>query len=173
MGHEKSDDPRALRLCILPASAAEKPAEGAKGGKPGTNVPMDFVMAPLSNPAGKLVGYAYITSRLTASSESIVTAVRDKLPFIQDAFIRDVNARNIATATDPQAIDVPGLETRLLADAVKVMGPGKVKMITVCTVNIAVLHPVQTPSPDPTDANRDSDAHQNPLKSRCEADKPA
>jgi len=102
-----------------------------------------------------------------------VVQVRDKLPFIQDAFVRDVNARGIATAADPEAVDVAGLEARLMADAVRVMGPGKIRMITVCTVNIAELHPVQTPSPDPTDANRDVDAHQNPLKSRCEADKAA
>lgn len=157
---------------VLPAAAAEK-GEDIKGGKPGTNVPMDYLMAPLAGPDGKLFGYAYINARLTATSEVFVVPVRDKLPFIQDAFVRDVNAKGIATTDDPQAVDVPALEARLLADAVHVMGPGKVKMITVCTVNIAELHPVQTPSPEPEDAHRDVDAHHNPLKSRCGAEKPA
>ena len=162
--------PLCVCLCLLPltASAAE---EGAKGGKPGTNVPMDYLMAPLTNAAGKLIGYAYVTSRLTAMSETMVVTVRDKLPFIQDAFVRDVNTRGVATATDPQKVDVAGLEARLMADAVKVMGPGKIKMITVCTVNVSELHPTQTPSPEPTDAHRETDAHENPLKSRCEAEK--
>jgi len=155
-----------LTLLPLTALAAE---EGAKGGKPGTNVPMDYLMAPLTNAAGKLIGYAYVTSRLTAASEAFVVPVRDKLPFIQDAFVRDINAKGIATAADPQKVDIVALEARLLADAVKVMGSGKIKMITVCTVNIAELHPVQTPSPEPTDAHRDTDAHENPLKSRCES----
>ena len=159
-----------LTLLPLAASAAE---EGGKGGQPGTNVPMDYLMAPLTNAAGRLIGYAYVTSRLTAASEAIVTRVRDKLPFIQDAFVRDVNAKGIATAADSQAVDIAALETRLMADAVRVMGPGAIKMITVCTVNISELHPAQTPSPEPTDAHRDTDAHQNPLKSRCEAAKPA
>jgi len=154
----------------MPAFGAE---EGGKGGKPGTNVPMDYLMAPLTGPAGKLIGYAYVTSRLTAASEAFVVPVRDKLPFIQDAFVRDVNAKGIATADDPQAVDVPALEARLMADAVKVMGPGKIKMLTVCTINISELHPRQTPSPEPADAHRDADAHGNPLKSRCEAEKPA
>jgi len=167
-----------LLVALLPsgtlaAEAAKDAQKSPKGGQPGTNVAMDFIMAPLTNPGGKLIGYAYITSRLTAASEGIVTAVRDKQPFIQDAFVRDVNAKSIAVAADPQAVDVPALEMRLLADAAKVMGPGKVKMITVCTVNIAELHPTQTPSPAPTDALRDTDAHNNPLKSRCEAEKPA
>jgi hypothetical protein len=128
-------------------------------------------MAPLTNAAGKLIGYAYVTSRLTAASEFFVVPVRDKLPFIQDAFVRDVNAKGVASAADPQQLDVAALEARLLADAVKVLGPGKIKMITVCTVNISELHPTQTPSPEPTDAHRDADAHQNPLKSRCEPEK--
>ena len=158
--------------CTLPAAAVAEKAD-SKGGPAGTNVPMDFIMAPLTSPGGKLIGYAYVTSRVTAASETLVTAVRDKLPFTQDAFVRDVNAKSIASAADPQAVDVPGLEARLLADIVKVMGPGKVRMITVCTVNIAELHPLQTPSPAPMDALRDTDAHNNPLKSRCEAEKPA
>jgi hypothetical protein len=164
-----------LALClVLPAAAAEEKGEGGpQGGKPGTNVPMDFLMVPLTGASGKLIGYAYITSRLTAASEAFVVPVRDKLPFIQDAFVRDVNAKGVAAADDPLAVDIPALETRLMADAVRVMGPGKVKMITVCTVNIAELHPVQTPSPEPADAHRDVDAHRNPLKSRCEPGKSA
>jgi hypothetical protein len=106
-------------------------------------------------------------------SESLVVPVRDKQPFLQDAFVRDVNAKGVATADDPQAVDIPALEARLKADAVRVMGAGKIKMITVCTVNIAELHPTQTPSPEPADAHRDVDAHHNPLKSRCEPGKSA
>lgn len=56
--------------------------EAKKGGRPGTNVVMPFLMAPLTNEAGKLTGYAYISSRLTATSEGVVTDVREKLPFI-------------------------------------------------------------------------------------------
>ena len=46
-----------------------------------------------------------------------------------------------------------------MADATKVMGAGKVKLITVCTVQIAPLHPVQTPArdapPEDDDPGRD------------------
>jgi hypothetical protein len=159
-----------VSLGTVPGRAAEG---SVKGGRPGTNLDLGFLMAPLATPEGKLIGYAYIVSRLTASSETFLVAVRDKLPFIQDAFVRDVNSRGIATAADPETVDVAGLETRLLADAVKVMGPGKVKVITVCTVNISELHPGQAPSPSPLEAQRDVDAHQNPQKSRCESEKPA
>ena len=43
-------------------------------------MPMDYLMAPLTGPGDKLIGYAYVTSRLSAASETIVVKVRNKLP---------------------------------------------------------------------------------------------
>jgi len=147
--------------------------EAAKPGPPGTNVELEYLMAPLTGPNGKLLGYAYISPRLTVMTEALVTPVREKVPFMQDAFVRDVNLNGVAKADNPQAVDIKGVESRLLANAIKVMGPGKVKTITICTVQIAELHPKQTPSPRPADAVSDHDPHGNPLKSRCEMAKPA
>ena len=154
-----------LALLAFPALAAEEhaKAEGGekgekKGGKPGTNVDMPFLMAPMTDADGKLTGYAYITSRLTASSEAIVTDVRENLPFIQDLLLRDVNNSPVTMPDDPKMVNIPGLEARLLAGARKVMGAAKVKTVTVCTVQIADLRPKQTPA-----------LHTPPEKSRCES----
>lgn len=159
----------------LPALAAEE-KEGAhkegeaQKGKPGTNVDMPYLMAPLTNAEGKLDGYAYLSTRLTATSEANSLAVRDKLPFIQDAMVRDVNNAGITTADDPEKVDVPAVEKRLLTDATKVMGAGRVKLITVCSVNIAPLHPVQTPARDvpPEQMIPAGTTPKNPVKSRCD-----
>jgi hypothetical protein len=159
-------------LCTLPATADEK-GSAPKAGAPGTNVPMDTVLAPMIGESGKLIAYAYISSRLTAISEAAVRSIREKQPFIQDAFVRDVNGRSVVTGTDHLGVNVAALEARMLADAGRIMGPGRVKSITVCMINIAELHPTQTPSPEPLDAQQFLDAHQNPLKSRCESEKPA
>lgn len=149
----------------VPAHAADDDAK--KGGKPGTNVEMPFLMAPLNNADGKLIGYAYVSTRLTAASDIYALAVRDKLPFIQDKMVRDVNGDGVAPPDDPEKVDIPALERRLLGDATRVMGPGKVKLITVCTVQIAELHPSQTPAlnipPDQAVPGAKS-----PEKSRCE-----
>src|SRR5690349_9260339 len=120
----KAAIPVLLALALgAPSVAAEekgaaKPAEakagdGKKGGKPGTNVDMPYLIAPLSDADGKLIGYAYLSSRLTAASDIIALSVRDKLPFIQDAMLRDVNAEPIATADDPEKVDIPGVERRM------------------------------------------------------------
>jgi hypothetical protein len=141
-----------------------------KKGKPGTNVDMPYLMAPITDADGKLSGYAYLSTRLTASSEANALVVRDKLPFIQDTMVRDVNALGITTSDDPEKVDVSATEKRLLADAAKVMGAGKVKVLTVCSVNIAPLHPVQTPARDvpPEQMIPAGTTPKNPVKSRCD-----
>jgi len=130
------------------------PAYGAEGGKPGTNVDMPYLMAPMTDADGKLAGYAYISSRLTATSDTYALAVRNKLAFIQDAFVRDVNGAGVGKADDISAVDQPAVEARLLADARRVMGAGAVASIALVQIQIAPLHPTQTPAlnaPPPTD----------------------
>jgi hypothetical protein len=135
-----------LLALTLPAFAADGAQGGTKEGAPGTNVDMPFLMAPMTGVDGKLSGYAYISSRLTASSDTFALAVRDRIAFIQDAFVRDVNGLGVAKSDNPSTVDQPALEARLLADAKKVMGPGKVVSIAVVQVQIAPLHPSETPA---------------------------
>ncbi|HKY17833.1 MAG TPA: hypothetical protein VJL82_02780 [Rhizomicrobium sp.] len=175
-----------LAALAVPAFAAEEKAGGhgaaaegghgakkegeAKKGKPGTNVEMPYLMAPLTNAAGKLTGYAYISTRLTAMSEANALAVRDKLAFIQDTMVRDVNAASVTTPDDPEKVDIAATERRLLADATKVMGAGRVRLITICTVHVAELRPAQTPARDvpQEDMIPHGTTPKNPIKSRCE-----
>jgi len=165
----------ALAVPVFTSVAAEEKKEAAKEGEPkkgpaGTNVDMPYLMAPMTDAEGKLSGYAYMSTRLTAATEATALAVRDKLPFIQDAMVRDVNNAGIAVPEDLEKVDVPAVERRLLADASKVMGAGKVKQITICTVNIAPLRPVQTPARDtpPEQMIPAGTTPKNPVKSRCD-----
>src|ERR1700722_8422876 len=110
----------ALAFPLFAAVAAEekkeaaKPEGEAKKGPAGTNVDMPYLMAPMTDADGKLSGYAYLSTRLTAASEANALSVRDKLPFIQDVMVRDVNSAGIAAADDLEKVDVPTLERRLL-----------------------------------------------------------
>ena len=123
-----------------PALAAEKDAS-TKTGAPGTNVDMPFLMAPLTGADGNLTGYAYISSRLAASSDIAANEVRDKIAFIQDIFVRDVNGKEIATSGNSATVDNAALEARLLADARRVVGGGKIVSIAITQLQIAPLHP--------------------------------
>ena len=133
-------------LFLLALTGTAFAADKAEGGKPGTNVDMPYLMAPMTGADGKLTGYAYNSSRLTATSDTNALAVRNKLAFVQDAFVRDMNGASVAKANDATAVDQPALEARLLADAKKVMGAGTVASIALVQVQIAPLHPTQTPA---------------------------
>ena len=151
------------------AEHGEKGEKDAKGGKPGTNIDMPYLMAPMTGPDGKLSGYAYISSRLTATSDTIGLSVRERIAFIQDVFVRDVNARSVAKSDDPQSVDQHALEARLLADAKKVMGPGKVVSIALVQVQIAPLHPTETPqlhAPNPNELAPPHDSAEKPAESK-------
>lgn len=155
-----------LAAASLPVWAAEhEPAKAETGkteGAPGTNVDMPFLMAPMTGADGKLSGYAYIATRVTATSNAFALAVRDKLAFIQDAFVRNVNSASVARADDRNAVDQAALIARLLADARKVMGPGKVASISIVQIQVAPLRPTQTPA-----------LHTPPPPLESEAKKPA
>jgi hypothetical protein len=127
-----------LVFAALPAFAGEK-----KPQEPGTHVEMPFLIAPMSAD-GKLSGYAYISSKLVSSSPTASVDIRDKLAFIQDAFVRDVNAAPIAMAKDPESVDKALLATRLVADARRVVGQTKIVGIVFTQIQFSPLRPKPT-----------------------------
>jgi len=135
------------RLVLIAALAVCQPvlaAEGADGkGAPGTNVELPVLIAPMNDGDGKLVSYAYISGTLTASTPGDARAVRDRIAFVQDAFVRDVNGAPITRADDPAAVDKEALTARLLADARKTIGPRRVKAVVIERIQIAPLRPTQ------------------------------
>lgn len=133
-------------LFVLAAAMPAAAAEPAAGGAPGTNIEMPFLMAPMNGADGNLAGYAYISCRVTTNTDSSANDVRDKIAFIQDAFVRDINGAPVAKPDDVTQVNMPGLQARLLGDARRIMGPGKITAITILQVQIAPLHPQQSPS---------------------------
>ncbi|HUB85257.1 MAG TPA: hypothetical protein VL971_06150 [Rhizomicrobium sp.] len=126
----------AIPATALEASAKKGPAEPA----PGSSVEMPYLIAPLTD-GDTLVAYAYISSKVVASSPGGAIDVRDKIAFIQDAFVRDVNRASIGKADAPLTVDRDTLATRLLADAQKVMKPGAVVGVQIIDVQIRAVHP--------------------------------
>jgi len=131
----------AALILSLPARAADEPKTPKE--EPGTHVQMPFLIAPMSID-GKLQGYSYISSKLVASTPSASVEIRDKLAFIQDAFVRDVNASPTGKAQDPLAIDTAALTVRLVAEARRIVGNGKVVTITFTQIKFSPLHPKAT-----------------------------
>jgi hypothetical protein len=107
---------------------------------PGTSVEMPYLIAPVTVD-GKLVAYAYVSSRIIASTPPAAIDVRGHTPFIQDAYVRDVNASSIADASDPPVVDRAALAKRLLADAKRILGATKVTAVQIIQVQFAQLRP--------------------------------
>ena len=130
-------------LILLALAAQPVAAAGVKEGPPGTNVEMPYLIAPVSKD-GKLLGYAYISSKMVTSSPSAAIAVREKLAFIQDAFVRDMNGAPIGKADDPTTVDREVLNGRLVAAAQRIVGNDKVVGMVFLAVQYAPLHPGDT-----------------------------
>jgi hypothetical protein len=128
-----------------PAKEPAKKADAAAG----TSVEMPYLIAPLSD-GNTLVAYAYVSCKIVGTSQATALEIRGKMPFIQDAFVRDVNASSIGKPDDPMAVDNTPLQARLLAIARKVMGPGKVTDLKLMQVQITPMRPGTAPSTSPS-----------------------
>jgi hypothetical protein len=155
----------AVLIAVLLASPAlgeeKKPAKAP----PGTSVEMPFLIAPMSKD-GKLLGYAYISSKVICSSGSATVAVRGKVAFIQDANVRDVNAHPVSRADDPTQVDDVALSLRLADNARRIVGGNKVVRVVFIAVQFAPLHPSQSTmgmvsSPDKVSALTQAAAKEN------------
>ena len=97
------------------------PLQGS--GKSGIDMPA--LMAPVSV-NGELRYYVYLAIRLELSGDGQKDLVLQRIPYIQDAFLREVHRASIAVNNDPETVDGHGLIARLVAIAEKVVGPGVV-----------------------------------------------
>jgi flagellar basal body-associated protein FliL len=111
--------PAALALALLFPLHVASAAEAAKNTKADAQDegPSDVEMPPLLAPMivdNRLDSYAYITIQLTPASRDKVFLIREKVPFLQDGFLREVNKGPIGKANDPKAVDQEALKKRLL-----------------------------------------------------------
>jgi flagellar basal body-associated protein FliL len=125
--------------CTGPAWASaeaktEKAGEGkageGKGEKPPAvpSVSMPMLVAPVMV-NGQMARYVYLGVTLMLGDESNKRVMLDKIPYIQDAFLREVHGATIALGEDPDVLDEEGLQRRLLAVCAKIVGPDIVKKI--------------------------------------------
>jgi len=105
---------------VLAAHAAEaaKEPKDAKEGEKKDEGPPDVDMPPLLAPMivdHRLESYAYISIQLTPSTRDKALLIREKVPFLQDGFLREVNKASIAEANNPKKVDQEALKKRLMA----------------------------------------------------------
>ena len=90
-----------------------------------TNVELPAFLAPMLI-GNRLEQYAYITVALTPANREKMLAIREKMPFLRDAFLREVNKASIVKADDPKAVDTVALKARLLVRVNQILPKGSV-----------------------------------------------
>lgn len=120
---------------IAPALASGAPAKKSGGhGEKAEAVPeipflkMPRLVAPLMV-KGEMVRYVHFEVTFLLPDDSNKKMLMDKVPYIQDAFVRDVHGTTILKSEETQEIDAAGLRGRLLAIVTRLAGPGIVKDI--------------------------------------------
>lgn len=131
----------ALVVASLAVAGAAMPAGAAGGGNgakkkaetaesvpsvPFVNMPM--LVAPVMI-KGQLARYVYLNVTLVLPDDSSKLMLLEKVPYIQDAFLREVHKGTIALGEDPDVLDEPGLGRRLMDACIKVVGPDIVKKV--------------------------------------------
>ncbi|HMI95874.1 MAG TPA: hypothetical protein VK479_05130 [Micropepsaceae bacterium] len=106
------------------------PVERAVGAEPAkdqpvTDVELPAFLAPMLN-GNRLEMYAYITIALTPVNREKMLAIREKMPFLRDAFLREVNKASIVKADDLKTVDTVALKTRLLLRVDQIFPKGTV-----------------------------------------------
>jgi flagellar basal body-associated protein FliL len=115
--------------CAVSAAQAAAPVDPAL---PST-VSLPPILAPMVVD-GRLQGYAYLTIALKPRSRDRLLAIREKVPFLQDAFLRELNRGSFAKADDAAAFDTEAAKARLLASANSVLPAGTVVEVQFETV---------------------------------------
>jgi flagellar basal body-associated protein FliL len=104
--------------------------------------PVDVALPPILAPMvvqNQLAGYAYITVALAPSGRDKVAAIREKMPFLQDAFLREVNKASILRADDAKAVDAEAIKARLTARMNQILPKGTVGELKLQQIVLALF----------------------------------
>ena len=115
----------ALAVVVLSATQALAAAAVDTTTLGPVDVQMPTILAPMIAD-NRLENYAYITIVLKPATPAGVLAIREKVPFLQDAFLRELNAVTIVKADDPKAVDEAAIKPRLIARMNQILPAGTV-----------------------------------------------
>lgn len=113
------------------AADAAKPAaepERAIGAPRAPTLDMPPLVAPVVV-NGELHRYVYLSVSLKLNDDNQKPMMLAKVPYIQDAFLREVHGASIAHDNDPAVVDEAALIARLVHACDTVVGAGVVKTI--------------------------------------------
>jgi len=116
----------ALALVVLGApQALAAAAVGDTSNLGPVDVTLPTILAPMIVDS-RIENYAYITIVLKPAAPAGILAIREKVPFLQDVFLRELNGPTIVKADDPKSVDETALKARLVARMNQILPAGTV-----------------------------------------------
>jgi hypothetical protein len=125
---------------LVLASPGEAAESGAAKSPDLVDVEVPAIFAPLIVQQ-RLESYAYITVLLTPAGADKTLIIREKMPFLRDAFLRELNKGTITKADDPKMIDTAAVKTRLLARMGQILAPGTVSELKLEAIQYMAIQP--------------------------------
>lgn len=125
-----------LALLFVPPAALA--AGGGEEKRPPSipSVDLPAFMAPLTV-KGELRFYMYVVIKMDLTSDFKKPVVLEKVPYLQDAIIRDVHANEIGSAANPEIVDEEALAARFKLVMDKVVGPDVIAKVNFRTMTRA------------------------------------
>jgi len=115
----------ALACVVLGAAQAFGAAAVDTNNLGPVDVTLPTILAPMIVDS-RTETYAYVTIALKPATPAGVLTIREKVPFLQDAFLRELNGPSIVRADDPKSVDETALKARLLGRVNQILPAGTV-----------------------------------------------
>ncbi len=115
------------------ASEEHAPEAGVDAGPLAGGDPLLVMMPTLVAPIavkGRVRNYVYLNVQVFGETATDAEKLRLRIPYIQDAFIREVHRESITVGENPEQIDGTALLKRLEARAREAAGGAAVKSVT-------------------------------------------
>jgi hypothetical protein len=127
-------------VCVLSLGSGARAAEEGAAPQGPVDVELPPILAPMVV-GTRLESYAYITVALVPSGPDKVLGIREKVPFLRDAFLRELNKTSIVKADDPKAVDDAAVKTRLTERAKQILPAGTISELKLQQVVITPVQP--------------------------------
>ena len=86
-----------------------------------TVVQVPVVLAPMADEAGELLYYVYLLIEIEIVKSTDRWSVEEKIPYIKDAFVRELHAKRNDLPEKPGEVDLESIRERLRKHAVSIV----------------------------------------------------
>lgn len=123
-----------LALLAPPPALANGPKKKGKEGESEEKADPVIKLQSMALPViadGRLVNYVFVQASITLKPEILVTVFEGKEPMLRDAVVREAHSKPFVRPDSYVALDEARLKASILRETNRLIGPGKVAIVTI------------------------------------------